>query len=111
MAKVFCTHCGAANPEESAFCEQCGQALMKPQEVEQDQAGKEGSYRGQPAKKNSGKKWIIPVVILLVLALAGGGAYMYHKQQEAHLLVFIQRKTSLYLYLQILHMKTLFRME
>ena len=79
MAKVFCTHCGAANPEESAFCEQCGQALKKPQEVEQQ----EESYQEPQGKKGGGKKWIIPIVIILVLALAGGGAYMYHKQQEA----------------------------
>ena len=79
MAKVFCTHCGAANPEESAFCEQCGQALKKPQQVEQQ----EESYQEPQGKRGGGKKWIIPIVIILVLALAGGGAYMYHKQQEA----------------------------
>lgn len=79
MAKVYCKHCGAENPEESAFCEQCGQALKKPQQEEQQ----ERSYQEQPANNGGGKKWIIPVVILLVLALAGGGVFMYQKHQKA----------------------------
>ena len=80
MAKVICTHCGAANPEESAFCEQCGAALEKQQSAEQQAVRYQ---EAQPAKKSGGKKWIIPVVILLVLALAGGGIYMYQKHQAA----------------------------
>lgn len=79
MATIICPKCGTANQEGSRFCEQCGAMLPAAQ--------KTAAFAGPgpvAVKKNSGKKWIIPLIAVLVLALGGGAFAIMHfsKQKE-----------------------------
>lgn len=74
MAKVYCVHCGTANPEGSAYCAQCGSRLHDP-----GQGVRAGS------KPSNGKRWVIPLVVVLVLALAGGVFAIIHFGKEKEL--------------------------
>lgn len=85
MAKVFCAHCGAINPEGAAFCEQCGSRLPAP---DTGAPGQMNSYQGAApvaVKRKSGKTWLIPLIVILILALAGGAFALIHFGKEKEL--------------------------
>ena len=81
----FCTHCGARNEDDAAFCEQCGQPLAKTQTQPADPPNSRSVQTSQdpeivphkPARRGlligviAGALLIVLVVVVLALTLGG----------------------------------------
>lgn len=80
---MFCKNCGTKLKDDAQFCLNCGckVAIEKVMEepIEEPVFPDE---QEQPRKKKSKKFWLIPVIVCLLIALAGGGVFAYTKVQE-----------------------------
>ena len=84
MATVYCSRCGAPNAEGAAFCDQCGSRLVTADDgARRSRQDYQQDYQQEAAKQGGGKKWIIPLVIILALALAGGAFALTHFGKQA----------------------------
>ncbi|MBQ3923922.1 MAG: YARHG domain-containing protein [Firmicutes bacterium] len=81
MARVVCPRCGAINSEGASFCDQCGSRLTA---ADAGMRSQQAGYQQDPAVKSSGgKKWVIPLIIVLVVALGGGAFALIHFGKKA----------------------------
>ena len=73
---MFCTKCGAKNPEDATFCYKCGNELENNVSVDNPKLSTNEKVKDKlPLLKN--KKWLYSIVAVVVLLLGFGGYKWY----------------------------------
>jgi len=86
----FCTQCGTRNDiDDALFCTQCGHRFKKKPAAEAASAPQEQAS-AQQSPAHAKRRWLIPALLLAVLAVAGGGAYIALRQPVASKEVFAE---------------------
>ncbi|WP_225357197.1 zinc ribbon domain-containing protein [Ligilactobacillus salivarius] len=77
---MFCTKCGAENPEDAKFCFKCGNEMKAIKQEKEDKLPK--SFHDNVKNKTSllkNKKWLYGIVAVAVLLLGFDGYKWYEK--------------------------------
>lgn len=79
---MFCTKCGAKNPEDATFCYKCGNELENNVSVDNPKLSTNEKVKDKlPLLKN--KKWLYSIVAVVVLLLGFGGYKWYNRNAFA----------------------------
>lgn len=77
---MFCTKCGAKNPEDATFCYKCGNEMATVKQEKETERPK--SFNDDVQNKTSllkNKKWLYSIIAVAVLLLGFGGYKWYVK--------------------------------
>lgn len=77
---MFCTKCGAKNPEDATFCYKCGSEMKTINQEKETERPK--SFNDDVQNKTSllkNKKWLYGIIAVAVLLLGFGGYKWYEK--------------------------------
>ena len=81
---MFCTKCGAKNPEDATFCYKCGNEMKTIKQEKETEKPK--SFHDNVQNKTSlfkDKKWLYGIVTVAVLLLGFGGYKWYNRNAFA----------------------------
>lgn len=79
---MFCTKCGAKNPEDATFCYKCGSELYNNVNADSPKLSTNEKVKDKlPLLKN--KKWLYGIIAVVVLLLGFGGYKWYNRNAFA----------------------------